>query len=137
MEQFLTQDGIPVLSARPGPAPRSSAALPLRQVDQWPSPDIYESLVAGCAALPHVRIRESRMASRQARALYLPDEIAAGPADAFIDQHEFCHLHPLPEGTIHPTLPVPVLERVMELGWAERHPISTAGILRTLVMVYT
>ena len=76
------------------------------------------------------------MASPASHALYLPDEYALGPAEAFIDGHEFCHLHPLPEGTVHLTLPRILREEVVRLGWGERHPIAEAGILSTLVTVY-
>src|SRR5690349_19005669 len=99
MERFdPTRDLTRFLSPRPGPQPRSTAALPFRQIDQWPPADIYERLVESCAALPHVLMRESRMASCRTRALYLPDAMAGGPPEAFIDRPEFCHLHPLPEG---------------------------------------
>jgi hypothetical protein len=76
------------------------------------------------------------MASPRSSALYLADEFACGPPEAFIDGHEFCHLHPLPEGSIHLTLPFVLREEVVRLGWGERHPIAVAGILTTLVTVY-
>jgi Family of unknown function (DUF5519) len=87
--------------------------------------------------LPNVRSKQSRMASPEVRALYLPDRAAGGPPDAFIDGHEFCHLHPLPEGAAHLTLPDPLRDQVVELGWAEVHPAAQAGVMpETLVMVY-
>ena len=77
------------------------------------------------------------MASPECHALSLPDEFCAGPPSAFIVDHEFCHLHPLPDGSIHLTLPKEVREPALRLGWAEQHPVSRAGILpETLVMVY-
>jgi hypothetical protein len=70
-------------------------------------------------------------------ALYLPDGIAHGPAEAFIDDHEFCHLHPLPEGSLHLTLADPLRMEAVRQGWAELHPCGQAGFLpNTLVMVY-
>jgi hypothetical protein len=66
----------------------------------------------------------------------LPDAHAAGPPEAFIDGHEFCHLHPLPEASIHLTLPKILRDEVVRLGWGERHPIAEAGILTTLVTIY-
>jgi hypothetical protein len=83
-----------------------------------------------------VRVRESRMALPGTRALYLPDVVAGGPPEAFIDLHEFCHLHPLPEGTIHLVLPMAVVERAAAFGWVERHPVAVAGILTTLATAY-
>jgi hypothetical protein len=77
------------------------------------------------------------MASPDCHALSLPDEFSAGPPGAFIVDHEFCHLHPLPDGSIHLTLPNDVRERAIRRGWAEQHLVSRSGILpETLVMVY-
>jgi hypothetical protein len=77
------------------------------------------------------------MASPECCALSLPDEFSAGPPCAFIVDHEFCHLHPLPDSSIHLTLPKDIRERAIRRGWAEQHPVSRAGILpQTLVMVY-
>jgi hypothetical protein len=95
-----------------------------------------EELLERSLAIPHVRQKQSRMASPRSSALYLPDEFAAGPPEAFIDEHEFCHLHPLPEGSVHLTLPLLLVEEVVRRGWAERHPIARAGILPTLLTVY-
>ena len=77
------------------------------------------------------------MASPESVALALPDEFAAGPADAFIDTHEFCHLHPLPEGSIHLTLPYDIRQAAVSMGWAEQHPAARLGVMpQALVMVY-
>ncbi len=120
-----------------GPRPQTRAALPHLQLDQWPPADIAEELIGRALALPYVRPKQSRMASPQSLALSLPDEVAAGPAEAFIDDHEFCHLHPLPEGSIHLTLPPDVREAAVRVGWAEPHPISRMGVLsQAIVLVY-
>lgn len=95
-----------------------------------------EELLKRSLEIPHVRSRQSRMASPRSSALYLPDEFAGGPPEAFIDDHEFCHLHPLPEGCIHLTLPFILREEVVRLGWGERHPIAEIGFLTSLVTVY-
>jgi len=110
--------------------------LPHLQLDQFPPAEVMEDLVERCLRLPHVRARQSRMASPGCHALCLSDAFAAGPTEAFIDEHEFCHLHPLPEGTIHLTLPKPLRDEVVRLGWGMRHPIAEVGILTTLVSVY-
>jgi phospholipase/carboxylesterase len=95
-----------------------------------------EELLDRSLELPGVQSKQSRMASPRSHALYLADRIAAGPPEAFIDEHEFCHLHPLPEGGIHLTLPKILREEVVRLAWGERHPIAEVGILTTLVTVY-
>src|SRR5260370_22720047 len=122
---------------RRGPRPRSCRTLPYLQLDQWPPEAIVEELVSQCLDFPNVRARQSRMASPESRALSLPDAFAAGPANAFIDGHEFCHLHPPPDGSIHLTLPKDLRERAVHQAWAEQHPVVRVGVMpETLVMVY-
>jgi len=111
-------------------------ALPHLQLDQLPQAETMEELIERALEIPHVRSKQSRMASPRTYALYLADEFAAGPPEAFIDNHEFCHLHPMPEGSIHLTLPRILRTEVVFLGWGEPHPIAEAGILTTLVTVY-
>jgi hypothetical protein len=76
------------------------------------------------------------MASPDSHALYLADASASGPPEAFIDDHEFCHIRPLSECGIHLTLPKVLRDEVVRLGWGELHPIAGAGILTTLITVY-
>jgi hypothetical protein len=122
---------------RLGPRPQSCLTLPHVQLDQWPPPIITEELLGRCLTLPNVRPKQSRMASPDCHALTLPDELSAGPPAAFIVDHEFCHLHPLPDSSIHLTLPKYVRDRAIRRGWAEQHLVSRAGILpETLVLVY-
>jgi hypothetical protein len=122
--------------SRLGPRPRTPRAIPHLQPDQLPTEETMEELLKGSLEIPHVRAKESRMASPRSTALYLADEFAGGPPEAFIDNHEFCHLHALPEGSIHLTLPAVLREEVVRLGWGERHPIAEVGILPTLVTMY-
>jgi len=122
--------------SRYGPRPRTLRVLPHCQLDQLPPAEAIEELLRRSLEIPHVRYEQSRMASPETIALYLADRFAVGPPEAFIDGHEFCHLHPLPAGSIHLTLPRILREQVVRLGWGERHPISEAGILTALVTVY-
>lgn len=122
--------------ARVGPRPRMHRALPHLQLDQLPSDETVEDLVECCLSIPFVRSKQSRMASPGSHALYLSDQFAAGPPEAFIDAHEFCHLHPSPEGGIYLTLPAVLRDEAMRLGWGEPHPIAAAGILTTLMTLY-
>ena len=125
------------LPPRSGPRPRSCRALPHMQLDQWPPPRIAQALLGRCLNFPNVRSKQSRMAAPDCYALSLPDDLSAGPSGAFIVDHEFCHLHALPDGSIHLTLPKVVREFAIKRGWAEQHLVSRAGILpETLVMVY-
>jgi len=121
---------------RVGDRPRMHRALPHVQLDQLPPADAMEELVERCLKIPGVRSRQSRMASPDSHALYLADACACGPPEAFIDDNEFCHVRPLPECSIHLTLPKMLRDEVVRLGWGELHPIAEAGILATLVTVY-
>jgi phospholipase/carboxylesterase len=125
-----------LLPGRFGPRPRSSAALPFRQLDQFPPAELQQRLYERCVNLPGVRTRQSRVATPQSRALCLADRESYGPPEAFIDGREFCHIHPLPEGSIHLTLPIEEIETLVALGWVERHPIQSLGLFHNLVMVY-
>lgn len=123
--------------ARQGPRPRVPAGLPHVQLDQWPPQGMSLELVARASRLPNVQVRQSRMASAATSALVLADGYAAGPAEAFIDGAEFCHLLPPPEGTIHLMLPAAERAFAIEFGWGEQHPVARAGSQwRCLVTVY-
>jgi hypothetical protein len=125
------------LPARPGPRPRTRQSLPHIQLDQWPPAWIAPELAGRSLRIPYVRSKQSRMASPSSLALCLPDNVAEGPPDAFIDDHEFCFLHALPEASIHLTLPCSLRDRVIRLGWAEEHPAAKVGVMPpTLVMLY-
>lgn len=108
--------------ARSGDRPRMQRVLPHIQLDQLPGADSVDELVALCLKIPCVRSKQSRMAQPGCHALFLPDAYAAGPPEAFIDDHEFCHVHPLPHGNVHLTLPKFLRDEVVRLGWGERHP---------------
>ena len=122
---------------RNGPKPRTHTNLPHRQIDQFPPPQIFYGLIDRCLKTPPMGLQESRLAPPETIALWLPHDSAHGPASAFIDDHEFCHIHPLPEGSIHLTLPPAVARRAIEFGWAEPHTLTVTGFMaKTLVMVY-
>lgn len=76
------------------------------------------------------------MAGSESLAMCVADEFALGPPEAFIDHHEFCHLPPPLEGSIHLTLPGGFLKCVVELGWAEPHPLAATVLSANLVTVY-
>jgi hypothetical protein len=94
-------------------------------------------LVQRCRRIEDTREWESRLGSPRTLALCLRDHAAGGPPDAFIDDSEFCHLHPSPAGCLHLTLPQPLRSQAIDAGWAEPHPIAVSGsISASLVMVY-
>src|SRR5689334_2756765 len=133
----MPEDAVFAPPPRPGPRPKTPHALPHIQLDQRPPREIAQELIVESLRLEGVRAQQSRMASPRSQALCLPECLAGGPTDAFIDNREFCHLHPLPEGTVHLTLPNPLRELAIELGWGEQHPAARCGIMpRTLTTVY-
>jgi phospholipase/carboxylesterase len=121
---------------RTGPRPNTRRILPHRQLDQLPTPELLSELVSRSIEIPFVDTKQSRMAPSGSWALCLADHRAAGPIEAFIDAHEFCHIHPLPESSVHVTLPPPIRQQVMDLAWGEPHLISKAGIFESLVTLY-
>lgn len=136
MELLTALPRLHLLPGRFGPRPRVTDGLPFRQTDQFPPADVLHRLVERCLGIPGVRSRQSRFATPQSRALYLADPAPNGPAEAFIDGREFCHLHAPPEGSLHLTLPASVVEQLTALGWVMRHPAHQLGIFQRLVLVY-
>ena len=70
------------LPARSGARPRTRQSLPHIQLDQWPPVWIAPELAERSLRIPHVRSKQSRMASPSSLALCLPDNVAEGPPDA-------------------------------------------------------
>ncbi len=111
--------------------------IPHLQLEQWPVPTLIEKLSDLVLDLAHVKQRESRLTDKDTKAIYLTGDFSRSPANAFIDDHEFCHLHPPPEGGVHLTLPQPLRDQAIALGWAEYHPLSGVEMISdSLVLVY-
>jgi hypothetical protein len=122
---------------RQGGRPDTTDVIPHQQLNQWPEKEIVDRLWLRSLSFRNVQVRQSRMALPETRALSLMDEFAGGPPEAFIDSHEFCHIHPTPQGSVHLTLPAPFRQLIVQLGWAEPHPMVRAGcVTDSLVMVY-
>jgi hypothetical protein len=136
MELLTAVPHLHLLPGRFGPRPRTTDGLPFRQADQFPPVEMLHRLMDRCLGIPGVRSRRSRFSTPQSRALYLTDPAPAGPAEAFIDGREFCHLHAPPEGSVHLTLPPAIVEQLVALGWVSRHPIHQVGLFPNLVLVY-
>lgn len=127
--------GVP-LPRRSGPRPSTTPTNPHTQLDQQP-PDTEqrERLAATVFALPGVVERPSAISVPGARALWLAE--AAGPPEAFMIGHEFAHLHPGADQSLHMMLPAALAEEAIEAGWAEQHPVARFGLIPpNAVMVY-
>ena len=131
----MTELGFNNLPRRAHRRPQTSDRVPHIQCDQIPSGDIVQRLLLRISQLSNVRERDSRMAMPGVKAFWIPDDNACGPKTAFIDDHEFCHLHET--GTIHLTAPKQLRELLIDRGWAEQHIVAKAGIIAdTLLLVY-
>lgn len=123
---------------RSGPRPSTTPTNPHTQLDQQPADDLQRTrLVALLADLPDVVWAGSLISVPGARALMLSRGAARGPAEAFMIDTEFAHLHPAPDYSLHLVLPPAAAEAAIEAGWAEQHPIARLGIISPgAVMVY-
>jgi hypothetical protein len=98
--------------------------------------ELQERLFAYAAALPGVSVGPSGVSVPDARAFHLPMS-AREERDAFMVGHEFAHLHPPHDGSLHLVLPPTEIDEVIENGWAERHPLAGRfGTPENIVMVY-
>ncbi len=123
--------------ARKGGKPRTTSTNPHTQLDQNAPRSLFDALAARIFALPDAEERPSLVSVPGARALWLRDEVPAGPREAFMIDREFAHLHPPRDGSLHLALPRARAEEAIAAGWAELHPIARLGYLPpTVVMVF-
>lgn len=121
---------------RAGDKPRTTTTNPHTQLDQIAPTDLQERVFAHATALSGVVVGPSYVSVPGARAFHLPSHTACA-RDCFLVEHEFAHLHPPSDGSLHMTLPPDVVDRVIENGWAERHPLAgTRGLPSNIVMVF-
>jgi hypothetical protein len=124
------------LPQRKGPRPRTTPWAPHIQQDQIAPPAMAEALAARVFALPGIEERPGVVAHPLERALWLRDELPAGPADAFLGKHEIGHFHPW-DNSLHIALPPELVDAVVDAGWAEVHPVAKAGMAPgNMVMLY-
>ena len=126
------------LPRRRGPRPSTTPTNPHTQLDQQPDDDgPREALVRKVFALEGVEERPSVISVPGARALWLRDDLPAGPREAFMIEREFAHLHPAPDHSLHMALPPDLVDLAVRQGWAELHPVAARGLIpQTAVMVY-
>ena len=125
------------LPARPGPRPRTTPTNPHTQLDQQPHDGTPRSrLRQALDRLPGVTWRPSGISVPGALAL-CNDGPRRGPAESFMIGGEFAHLHPAPDHSLHLMVPASLAQQLIDLGWAEPHPVVRMGLLPpTAVMVY-
>jgi hypothetical protein len=126
-----------VLPKRSGPPPRTTPTNPHTQLEQNPERQVVEDLARRLFALPGVEERPSAISVPGARALWLSEDIPAGPQEAFMIGREFAHIHPIPDGSLHAALPPQAAQEAVEKGWAEQHPMARMGYIpQNVVMIY-
>src|SRR5215218_9492652 len=124
------------LPRRAGPPPRTTSWAPHVQLDQLAPPAMHAALMARVFALPGVEERPGTVADLRERAIWLRDDLPAGPADGFLGNREIGHCHPW-DHSLHIALPPELAEAAVAAGWAEGHPVAKAGVAPGhLVMLY-
>jgi hypothetical protein len=93
------------LPERAGQRPGTTPTNPHTQLDQNPEEVLVRELAQKVFALSDVEERPSAISVPGAQALWLRDEVPAGPQEAFMIGREFAHIHPLPDGSLHAALP--------------------------------
>jgi phospholipase/carboxylesterase len=129
MESYLAKQ-------RAGTRPRTTPTNPHTQLDQNAPVHLQEQVFALARSLPGVETGPSAISVPGARAFCLPACTHAA-REAFLIAQEFAHIHPPRDGSLHMTLPPPIVEAVIENGWAELHPLAgSRGLPGNIVMVY-
>jgi Family of unknown function (DUF5519) len=119
----------PAMATREGPPPEVIGPRPHAQRSQNAPATLQEELVRRALELPGVSEAESRVSVPGARAFVLDEARARGPREAFQAGHEFAHIHPSEDGSLHMTLPEEVAEAAYAAGWGEPHPISGTPLI--------
>src|ERR671936_1649411 len=117
------------LPKREGGPPEVIGPRPHAQRSQNAPSALQEELVRRALALPDVSEAESGVSVPGARAFVLGEASARGPREAFQVGHEFAHIHPPEDGSLHMTLPNHVAEAAYAAGWGEPHPISGTPLI--------
>lgn len=125
------------LPVRAGSRPRTTTSNPHYQLDQHPPADIIRQLAERCFALPGVTEHASLIGPWGTRALWLDAARAQGPRAAFIIHPEFAHIHALPDGSLHLTLPDAAARQSYQQQWTEPHPMTDlAGDGLKIMLLY-
>ena len=118
-----------VLPKRSGSRPRTTPTNPHTQLEQNPQPEMVEELAQRIFTLPGVEERPSAISVPGARALWLREDVPAGPQEVFMVGREFAHIHPMPDGSLHAALPPETAQEAIRKGRAASrgaHGLHTA-----------
>ena len=121
---------------RSGPRPDTTTRNPHTQLTQNAPRELQERVFDFARSLSGVVVGPSLVSVPGARAFHLPEETPKA-RDCFMVDHEFAHLHPPSDGSLHMSLPSAIVDAVIANGWAERHPLAGKhGLPDNIVMVY-
>jgi phospholipase/carboxylesterase len=121
---------------RAGPRPKTTPTNPHTQLDQQAPAEMQERVFAFASSLEGVAVGPSGVSVPGTRAFHLPGCTHATKG-CFMVGREFAHLHPRHDGSLHMMLPPEIVDRVIEHGWAERHPLAGKhGLTDNIVMVF-
>jgi Family of unknown function (DUF5519) len=121
---------------RRGTRPSTTPTNPHTQLTQNAPAELQERVFSFASSLPGVVVGPSAVSVPGARAFHLPASSSTA-RESFMVGREFAHLHPASDGSLHLVLPPDVVDRVIDNGWAERHPLAGRhGLPANIVMVY-
>ncbi len=122
---------------REGPRPVTTPCAPHTQISQNPDAATARAFRDRAFDFPFVIRQPSMISVPGAEALCLEHGRGCGCREAFMIGREFAHVHPPQDGSLHMMLPEDAVPGIVDLGWAEPHPMATAGAIPpTAVMVY-
>lgn len=125
------------ISPREGPGPVTTPCAPHTQISQNPDAASYSAFKDRAFDFPFVIRQPSMISVPGAEALCLEHGAGCGCRAAFMIGNEFAHVHPPQDGSLHMMLPEDAVPKIIDLGWAEPHPMAAAGVIpATAVMVY-
>jgi hypothetical protein len=116
-----------IFPLRPGEKPATTTWEPHEQLDQLGSEQIWDEMLRRANSLPGVSEGPSLISVEGARAFFLGEELAKGPAESFIWENEFAHIHPRPDSSWHLQLPLELAVFAINAGWAEVHTTTWLG----------
>ena len=122
---------------REGHRPVTTPCAPHTQISQNPDAETFRAFRDRAFDFPFVIRKPSMISVPGAEALCLEHGHECECREAFMIGREFAHVHPPQDGSLHMMLPEDAVPKIIDLGWAEPHPMAAAGMIPpTTVMVY-
>jgi Family of unknown function (DUF5519) len=124
---------------RVGPKPQTTTINPHEQLDQFGSAAALQKALDAVKGLEGIRLGPSGRAPHGTVGLYIDRSVIKTKAlsEAYMLDTEFAHFHPVPDGSLHMTLPPGVREQAISAGWAEAHPLAgRPTVSKQIVLVF-